>query len=92
MTKPTLSEYSFLFMQSDNTAAIRPMLMGALDLTVQIGDNAKVLRTVYDKDRGLTAAELAPVVRHLGKTLDSVVVLVRSLAEQLETQTEKECQ
>lgn len=92
MPKQTLSDYSFLFVQSDNTATLRPMLMDALDLTVRIGDNAKALRTVYDNDRELTAAELAPVVRHLGKTLDSVVVLVRSLAEQLESQAEKECQ
>ena len=90
MSKQTLSEYSFLFVQPDNTATLRPMLMDALDLTVQIGDNAKALRTVYDNDRGLT--ELAPVVRYLDKTLDSVVVLVRSLAEQLESQAEKECQ
>ena len=92
MPKQTLSDYSFLFVQPDNTATLRPMLMDALDFTVRIGDNAKALRTVYDNDRELTAAELAPVVRHLCKTLDSVVVLVRSLAEQLEFQAEKECQ
>ena len=92
MPKQTLSDYYFLFVQPDNTATLRPMLMDALDLTVRVGDNAKALRAVYDNDRELTAAELAPVVRHLSKTLDSVVVLVHSVADQLETQAEKECQ
>lgn len=92
MSKLKLSDYSFLFIQQDNTATLRPMLMDALDLTVRVGDNAKALRTVYDNDWELTAAELAPVVRHLSKTLDSVVVLVHSVTDQLETQAEKECQ